>query len=397
MRYSDLQKIRQRLSSFVSSFSSELGRSDRHRCCHYYLSGLLLDGERKSIQPMSELLRDCSYDSLQNFVTDSPWNYVSIMQKLFKKATSVLKLNDGVLILDDTTFPKKGNHSVGVARQYCGASGKIDNCQTLVSWQFAHKNLHIPVISKVYLPESWCNNKEKMDKAKIPENDRVFKEKWQIALDLLDKIDRPSHTLLFDAGYGSNRKFLKELDIKGYHYVGQIRGTETFFDGDVPIDRSKSSPTGRGRCRKHLHLADHRFKPKSAKKWSDELFKDPKNVKTYTLKTNKPKKHRYVAKRVFEAVARPFHCVGSERWLIIEELSNGEKKFFISNYHRSRSPRSLLLLGHERWKIEQGYQQLKEELGLDHYEGRSWQGFHHHIALCFMAFVFLVLELKKNL
>ncbi len=131
-------------------FSSELGRSDRHRCCHDYLSGLILDGERKSIQPISQRLKNVSYDSLQNFVKDSPWDHRSVMKKLFAKSLKDLKLKKGVLIFDDTTFPKKGKHSVGVGRQYCGASGKVDNCQTLVSWQFATKKFHVPVCAELY-------------------------------------------------------------------------------------------------------------------------------------------------------------------------------------------------------------------------------------------------------
>ena len=233
-----------------------------------------------------------------------------------------------------------------------------------------------------------------MESVGVPNKYRKFKEKWQIALELLKDIKISSNsTLTFDSGYGTNKKFLKKLDDRGYRYVSQIKGTETFSSASISVDRKSHHI---GRPRKYPHPEDKMAKAKSAQQWADELFKETGKVKTYSSQTDIPQRNKIVSKRVFESIAHPPRVLGSERWLIIEETPKGERRFYISNFPISISPRRILLLGRQRWKIEQGYQQLKEELGMDPYEGRSWRGFHHHVTLCFMAFVLLSLNEKNT-
>lgn len=289
-------------------------------------------------------------------------------------------------------YPKKGKASVGVARQYCGATGKIDNCQSVVTWHCSTGRQHFPVTAQLYLPESWTEDTIRMHKVGVPVRTQSFKEKWRIALELLDSINDPSiDTLLFDAGYGSNRVFLGELDKRQRHVIGQIRGTETFWSGEVELDESGTRPSGLGRHRKYPQVVHKQLQPKSAEQWAKALFADSEKERTCQLPLAKPKSVHYVSMRVYETLARPYRRVGTPRWLVIERLSDGSLKYYVSNYDAHGSPERILIKGHKRWEIEQGYQQLKEELGLDHYEGRSWQGLHHHITLCFMAYGFLQL------
>ena len=189
----------------------------------------MLDGERKSIQPMAERLEGGNFQALQQFVRDSPWSSETVQTELFQRMDQrFIKEKKADIILDDTALSKKGKASVGVDRQYCGALGKIDNCQSLVSWQCSVGNIHFPMAARLYLPECWTEDTKRMERAGVPEKHQKFKEKWKISLELLDQSSVSVDTLIFDAGYGSNRKFLKELDERNYSFVGQIRGIETF-------------------------------------------------------------------------------------------------------------------------------------------------------------------------
>lgn len=215
LKQSRLSQLQDQLSDFVETFSESFGRSERRHWCKMYLSGLLLDGERKSIQPMAARLDGGNEQALQQFVKDSPWNSRTVQRQLYDLVSQRLigRRKSRDLILDDTGLPKKGKASVGVARQYCGATGKIDNCQSVVSWHCSSGDYHFPVVAQLYLPESWTSDTQRMDKVGIPDDARVFKEKWRLALALLDDIaDETIDTLLFDAGYGANRVFLKALD-----------------------------------------------------------------------------------------------------------------------------------------------------------------------------------------
>lgn len=391
MTAAELERARERLSSFVEEFVDSIGRAERRHWCKLYLAGLLLDGERKSILPIAERVGG-DVQALRQFVNQSPWDHEELMRDLRRHVVRQLSLTDGVLILDDVALPKKGTHSVGVAHQYCGALGKTANCQSIVSWQFSSGEIHIPLIARLYLPKVWTDDDERMDEVGVPRAAREFLEKWRIALVLLDEIwgEIPCSAVTFDAAYGANRDFLHALDERGFHFSGQISCEITYWDGDAKVDESASHKSGRGRKRSYpRHVADRRIRPKSAKQWGELLFADTKNIHTSALPLASGGKATYVAKRVYETVRRKDWVIGPERWLIVERLDDGSYKYYVASDPDMVSAKEALLEARERWKVEQGYQQLKEELGLDHYEGRSWRGLHHHIAMTFMAYDFL--------
>lgn len=400
MRMQELEQAQRRLSDYVESFVGSLGRSERRHWCKLYLAGLMMDGERKSISPICERLHGGNVQAVRQFVNQSPWDHRDLMAELRRFVLKRLPLGNGVLILDDVSLPKKGKHSVGVAHQYCGALGKLANCQSIVSWQLAARVFHIPVTARLYLPESWTTDSARLDEALVPVEDRPFREKWKIALKLLDEIrgGLTFRAVTFDADYGHNRDYLHELDSRSIPFVGQTSCDMTFWDGEIEHEAPQARRR-RGGQRKHRHVADRRRRPKSAAQWARELFDDLSNVRHALLPLKNGGRASYVAKRVYETKRPGKFTVGPERWLIIERLNDGTHKYYVSSFGERVSPRTVLLIGRERWKVEQGYQQLKEELGLDHFEGRSWRGLHHHVALTFMAYDFLQLlrrDFKKN-
>lgn len=387
-----IRQVQEVLSWFVSNFVTILGRCERRHCCLQYLNGLLLDGERKSIQPMSLRLPEGNDQSLQQFVSQSPWDHQQILSRLRNLMIKEFRLSKGVLILDDTSLPKKGKHSVGVARQYCGALGKVANCQSLVTLQYSSKDLHFPLEAELYLPESWIQYHDKMVKLGVPSERFHFKRKWEIALDLLQRVKKECsyHILMMDAGYGEIREFLRVLDDQKEPFIAQIPESHTFWPVDVPLITSISS---RGRPRVYPEVASHTLKPLSAKSWSQLLIQQKSLQVQLPLK--KIKTVKAWAVRVKDVFAQAYYRPGEERWFMVIQTAEGEMKYYVSNLPASTSLKQMVLWASERWKIEQGYQQLKEELGLDHYEGRSWRGLHHHVTLCFMAYCFLKLLHSK--
>lgn len=246
MHLRDLRAVQKDLAGFVEYFKPELGRSERRRWCGMYLSGLMLDGERKSIEPMSERLEGGDVQSLSQFVNQSPWPFEPVQVKLQEYLLERLRPEKGFLILDDTTFPKKGDHSVGVSHQYCGALGKLSNCQSLVSWQFASPELHFPLRAELFLPESWASDSRRMKKAGVPERRNKFQEKWRIALDLLDsfRLDVPHEVILCDAGYGQNKLFLSALDERDEAFIAAIPSTVAFWPINI---KTRANVTKAGR------------------------------------------------------------------------------------------------------------------------------------------------------
>src|ERR1044072_4078352 len=189
MKISQLKSLEKQLSDFVEQFAPVLGRSERRYWCKLYLTGLLLDGDRKSIEPMATRLPGGNEQCLQQFVNQSAWHHDSIQRQLLRLLIKRFGQSPGVLALDDTSLPKKGQHSVGVARQYCGALGKVANCQSVVTWHFTNsKGAHFPLLGQIYLPESWTSDPQRMKRAGVPEEKRAFRKKWQIALQLLEEM-----------------------------------------------------------------------------------------------------------------------------------------------------------------------------------------------------------------
>lgn len=388
MRQKDFQVIHRRFLGFIEEFKPVFQRQDRMTRCSQYLSGLILEGERKSIEPMALRLGNVSSRSLQDFMVEGLWDADELMGSLVSRTFSKFSEN-GILVLDDTALPKQGKHSVGVAPQYCGVLGKVANCQSLVSWHWVGKNTHVPMNARLYLPEAWTADKKRLKSAGVPKEYQKFKKKWQIALDLLDTITgkRTPDCVVFDAGYGEIPAFCRTLDERKLPFIGQIPDRMGFWPEDMKVDTNPSRVGKLGRPYKHPKVLDEDSKPKRAKLFAKDL--NGQKHRWSKVKTRAGQVVDFCAVRVRQAQSQSFVCPGPERWLLIERLDDGGFKYYVSNLPDDTSIERLVYFAKSRWKIEQGYQQLKEELGLDHYEGRRWSGLHHHIALCFMAFHFL--------
>lgn len=397
MHHGDLIKVQKELAAFVELFRGELGRSERRQWCGAYLSGLLLDGERKSIQPIAERIEGGNVQAISQFVNQSPWAYEPVQHKLRERLIVKFGGPEGVLILDDTTFPKKGSRSVGVSHQYCGALGKQSNCQCMVTWQYANGRHHFPLRAELYLPESWTSDKGRMKRAGVPKERFELVEKWRLGLKLLDEIrlDVPHQVLLADAGYGQSKEFLHELDERGEKFIVQIPSSMSFWSADVPVAKKPKKDVGRPP--EYEVARRKKDSPQKASEWIRSVEENDL-WQTIVLPHKTKKKLTFAALRVREVRNSYYRRPGKERWLLIEKRGD-EHKYFLASHDGAANPGELMKLAHQRWKVEQGYQQLKEELGLDHFEGRSWLGFNHHVTLCFMAYAFLLLRgarSKKN-
>lgn len=380
--------IREQLQDYVAEFAGELGRSERRHWCGKYLEGLLREGERKSIEPLAARV-DGDDQALQQFVNQSPWEHEAVLWRLRegmrRRATA-----PGVLVLDDTSLPKQGRHSVGVARQYCGALGKIANCQSIVTWHWAAPDLHWPLAAQLYLPTVWTEDPARMARAGVPAEAQPFREKWRIALDLLAvmKPQLPAYqAIVCDAGYGVVMPLLAALEQRGERYVAQVPGNVAAWPAEAVATLPRAA---RGRPPLHALVQDPAVRPLSMVAWRDRLRQQPARWKKVRLPRADGASVRAIAVRV-QASQRGslWRQPGPTRWLLIEQLADDTFKYHLSNLPAHTPLAELVRLAHQRWAIEQGYQQLKEELGLDHFEGRSWRGLHHHLTLCFLAFCFL--------
>ncbi|MEN9841122.1 MAG: hypothetical protein RL376_922 [Verrucomicrobiota bacterium] len=388
MTAQQIKEIRQQLSDYVEEFAGEFGRSERRYWCGKYLEGLLREGERKSIEPLAIRVGG-DEQALQQFVNQSPWDQDAVMFRL-RSIMSHRAVEGGVLVLDDTSLPKQGRHSVGVDRQFCGALGKIANCQSIVTWQWAGPKVHWPLAARLYLPAEWTEDPERMARAGVPPDKQVFKEKWRIALELLDEIkpQLPAYqALVFDAGYGVILPLLAELEKRGEPYVAQVPGNIAAW----PMDAVATVAQARlGRPARHAKVQDPDVQPLTMSEWRDRLLQEQSAWKEVRLPRADGACVRAVALRVQASQRKErWRQPGATRWLLIEELGDGTFKYHLSNLPADTTVEELVRLAHQRWAIEQNYQQLKEELGMDHFEGRSWRGLHHHLTLCFLAFCFL--------
>lgn len=396
MKISQLKSLEKQLSDFVEHFAPVLGRSERRYWCKLYLTGLLLEGERKSIEPLAARVPGGDEQCLQQFVNQSPWSDGAIQRRLLRLLIKRFGQSPGVLALDDTSLPKKGEHSVGVARQYCGALGKVANCQAIVTWHFTNsKGAHFPLLGQLYLPESWTSNPQRMKRAGVPEDKQFFRKKWQIALELLDEMNEEVayEAVVCDAGYGEIRPFLHELDHRKIRFVAQVPESHCFWPADIEVDKVQKPI---GRPRKFETVADKQMQPLSAKQWRLKLEAGPAKWQEVKLLLQKKKKVKVVGVRVRETVDQAWRRPGPDRWLLVERRADGSHCYWVSNAGVKTPIKQIIRWGHQRWQVEQGYQQMKEELGLDQFEGRSWQGLHHHLTLCFMAYGFLRLEQARK-
>ena len=392
-----IERCRKRMDQFLTDLVEPIGRSERRHWAAVYVRGLLLDGERKSIEPLAARLPDGNVQALQQFIGQSPWGWDEVWERLGKRMTAELE-PESAWVVDDTGFPKQGSHSVGVSRQYSGTLGKTGNCQIAVSVHHVGEEGNAPLGWRLYLPESWANDEQRRLDAGIPA-DVVFRPKWKLALDIIDQIrgwGLADRVVLADAGYGESTDFRQELEQRQLRYiVGVAPQVGVWLESPQP---TLLKPMRTGRPPSALHYGEQR--PLSAK----AVAQQAKGWKTIGWREGSRGrlKSRFWAGRV--QPSHGFHegkAPLKEVWLLVEwpESEPEPTKYFFCDLPADYSLRRLVRLTKCRWKIEQDYQQLKEELGLDHYEGRSWQGWHHHVTLVMMAHAFLTLETlrgKKN-
>lgn len=390
-----------RFAAYMNGLAQAAGHTDREEPIKAYCKGLLLPGERKSVEPMAARLAPDNvrqtHQSLHHIVADSPWEDEVILRRVRGSVLTEMKKKGEVeaWIIDDTGFPKKGTHSVGVTRQYCGQLGKQDNCRIAVSLSVATATASLPIAWRLYLPEIWAKDRQRRKKAGVP-SEIAFETKPQLALEQIRKAFEDGVTpapVLADAAYGNDSGFRQGITELGLQYmVGVQSSTTVWKPGESPLEPTPR--TGKGRPATLLRRSKN-HRPVSVKQLAMNLPpKDWKNISWREGSAGKMRS-RFAALRV-----RPAHRDESrsqphpEEWLLIEwpQTESEPTKYWISTLPENLSLKRLVYIAKHRWIIERDYQELKQELGLGHYEGRGWRGFHHHATLCIAAYGFLVAE-----
>jgi len=377
-----------------------MGRQERRKHAEEYIRGLLMDGERKSIEPIASRLPDGDVQALQQFVNQSPWPSQEVRASLARKVEGEF-VPEAYWLIDEVSFPKQGQHSVGVARQYCGALGKTANCQVAVTLDLGTEESSTPLDWALYLPEQWIKDPVRRKAAGVPE-EIIFKTKTELALDLIDEVKGwglQGRLVLADSAYGDGFEFRKGLRDRGLDYVVQVSGDLMAWTKDP--HPAKPPMKGGGRIpRKRFYAND--FPPaRSLCQIAKDLPAGSWKTVTWREGTKGPLTSRFARVIVWMAnglVQGKTMEVPAEELLL--EWPEGDKapwKYWLSSLPPQRTSfRGLVRKAKGRFRIEQDYEELKGEVGLDHFEGRSWQGWHHHVTLVTLAYAFLVLERMGN-
>lgn len=393
-----------RLAAYLDGLAQAAGHADRIVPLKSYCTGLLLEGDRKSVEPMAARLAPDNvrrtHQSLHHLVADSPWSDEDVLEQVRSSVLPAIEKQGPVVawIVDDTGFPKKGQHSVGVARQYCGQVGKQENCRVAVSVSVATWHASLPIAWRLYLPEIWATDAERRRKAGIPEEVQ-FQTKPRIALEQIRQaVDQEvsGDLVLADAGYGVDGQFRAGLTELGLRYVVGVQSSISVWEpGKEPLP----TKPGKGKGRPPGTLGrDDNHQPVSAKRLALALPASAWKKLTWREGTNKKLTSRFAAVRV-----RPAHRdyqraePHPEEWLLMEWPPEEPEptKYWLSTLPADTKRKDLVKLAKHRWIIERDYEELKQELGLGHYEGRGWRGFHHHATLCTAAYGFLVAERSR--
>src|SRR6187399_3124124 len=382
---------RDELGHWLRPFLDRLGHKARRQMCPLYVAGLIGPGDRKSVQPMAERFAPGGYDQLHHFVSAGVWDAALLETELLIQADRLVGGSDAVLVIDDTAMPKKGQHSVGVAAQYASALGKTANCQTLVSLTLARGEVPVMVALRLFLPESWTGDRARLERAIVPAEYRTARTKAEIALAEIDKVIAAGmrfSCVLADAGYGLSAPFRQGLTARNLAWAVGIPRHLKVYPADVQMVWPVA---GRGRPRKR-HIPD------VLSLAAENMLADAQwQSISWRTGTKGKLKARFAAVRVRVADGPPQrirdkgqqHLPGDEAWLIGEHRMSGEKKYYLANLPAKTDLRTLAATIKARWICEQAHQQLKEELGLDHFEGRSWQGLHRHALMTMIAYAFL--------
>jgi len=390
-----------RFVGYVEGLVSVIGHADRAGPLRDYCVGLMLPCERKSVEPMAAVTAPertaAQHQSLLHFVGNAGWSDEKVLAKVREMVLPEVERHGPIeaWIIDDTGFPKQGRHSVGVARQYCGQLGKQDNCQVAVSLSVANHHASLPVAYRLYLPKDWAKDGVRRRKAGVPKEIR-FKTKPEIALEQVRwacEAGLPRGVVLMDAGYGADTDVRANVTTLGLSYVaGIMPNTTVWAPGTGPLPPKRWS--GQGRPPKLLRR-DGQHRPVAVKALAQKLPARAWRTVCWREGSSDPLVSRFARVRV-RAAHRDYWLAEqrAEEWLLIEwpEGESKPTKYWLSTLPDSIAFHRLVDLAKLRWRIERDYQELKQEVGLGHFEGRGWRGFHHHATLCIAAYGFLIAE-----
>jgi SRSO17 transposase len=399
----ELARVRGRLVEFTGEIFESMRRKDQRGWGEVYVRGLMLDGKRKSIEPMAARLPDGDEQCLQQFVSQSPWDEVAVRRALARRMGR--ELSAEAWVIDDTGFPKFGKMSAGVARQYSGALGKVGNCQIGVSINAASAEASCPLDWRLFIPKEWDDpgefNQDRRAKARLPE-DVHHVEKWRLALVMIDELIgwgiKPP-VVLGDGAYGDITELRTGLEDREIEYVLDLKGVTSAYSEDVkPTQPPK--PEGRGRP----PAVRYREDPSSLKDLALAAGKKAAVTVTWREGTRGKMNSRFLALRVRPAnigLRQTAHKNGEElpvAWLVCEWPSKASEptKYWLSNLPADTELKQLVHLAKIRWRIEQDYRELKDALGLDHFEGRTYRGWNHHVTLVTVAHAFLTTERRRR-
>jgi SRSO17 transposase len=389
-----------RFREYLDRLARALGHEDRREPLRAYLTGLCLPGDRKSVEPMAARIDprhvQARHQSMHHLVANAPWEDAAVLRIARDLVLTEMDRHGPVAawLVDDTAFPKKGQHSVGVAHQYCGALGKQANCQVAVTLTLANEAVSVPAAYQVYLPEGWARDRKRRRAAGVPAT-VAFRPKWQIALAQIRALHTegaPLAPVVADAAYGVVLEFRDALTAQQLPYVLGVReDTLVWPPGYTPRPPRRRHRRGRPPTRLQ---GTARQRPIRLATLVGRLPLAAWSTVTWREGTRGSMRSRFVALPVRPAHARHRSEPRPVEWLLSEWPPNepAPTKYYLSTLPASIPLADLVRLAHLRWRIERDYQELKDEFGLDHFEGRGWRGFHHHGSLCIAAYAFLAAE-----
>ena len=388
----DISDFMNELKGFHEQFHDCFHRSESRNHFYKYMAGQFSPLERKSIEPIALAIEDGNVRAMQRFVSDAEWDDGNIEIKYRSYVNDDLGSPDAALIFDETSFVKKGQDSIGVAKQYCGTLGKVENCQVGVFAAYASKLGYSMVDKRLFLPEKWFTDEYEIrrEKCKLPEN-TIFRTKPQLAVEMLNALSNenilPFKYVLGDSIYGISPEFIQAVEAmpdKTY-FVSVPKDTKCWLK--KPMTLTKTYQWG-GKTRSKIMLIDSESKPLSL----EELAKSINDYFWYRRQVSEGTKgpiiYEYTRRRiVLSADGLPKKTV----WLLIRRTLGGDPQYsyFISNASSSTRLKTLIWLSGLRWAIEQCFEEAKTELGMDHYEVRKFKGWHHHMLTCMLAHFFL--------
>jgi SRSO17 transposase len=392
-----------RFEAYMEQLGRALWHADRQKPLKEYCTGLLTMEGRKSVEPMAAEIAPAGtrakHQALLHFVTESPWSEDALLTQVRHEVLPLMEARAPIeaWIIDDTGIPKKGKHSVGVARQYCGQLGKQDNCQCAVSLSIANHEASLPIAVQLYLPKDWAGDAARRKKAGVPEN-ISFATKPALALKQIRTAlaqGIPPGIVLMDAGYGADTSLREGVTALGLTYAaGILPQTTVWANGQEPLPPAPAKKGRGGRKGTHLRR-DGEHKPVAVKALAQSLPASAWETITWREGSNEDLSGRFARLRV-----RPAHRDNllseprPEEWLVIEwpEGQKEPEKYWFSTLPADMPFKKLIDTVKMRWRIEWDYRELKQEIGFGDFEGRKWRGFHHHTALCIAAYGFLVKE-----